>query len=240
MNPRRSARLAAALAALAIVAAGCGGGGGGSSDADAGAAATVTPPATGVAATPTDSLFGSPEAVDTADAAESLDGYEQFGTPRDAFVQLVRDDSGGGAESEPSTGNLPSSTPAPTPVTTDPLVAVPPGPTTPVTPTTPTTPTTTPTTPGAPTTAPPVEGFEADFDIGGEPVVARLGDAVPPETQQFTVKAITAGSVVLELNGGLLPDGSDTVTLKEGESITLVNQTSRKTYRLRLLDIRRL
>ena len=85
-----------------------------------------------------------------------------------------------------------------------------------------------------------MQEYEADFDIGGEPVVARVGDAIPPETQQFTVDRISLGSVVLKLNGGLLPDGSDTVTLKEGASLTLVNQTSRVTYKLRLLEIRKI
>jgi hypothetical protein len=99
---------------------------------------------------------------------------------------------------------------------------------------------TTPTAPTAPGPAEPIQSpvaLQADFDISGEPVEAREGDAIPPETQQFTVKTISAGEVVLQLNGGLLPDGSDTITLKEGKSITLFNATAGHNYRIKLVDV---
>jgi|GEM_PF-5866983 len=250
MTRRRRHGSLALLAGLVLVVPGCAGGGGGGGAADdtaaAGGGAVAVSPAAGVAAPPTSSLFGTPDDVDAGRVAGSLEGFEEFGTPRDAFVPVVREDAGGGSSpSEPGTGQIaPTSTP---PVTTDPIVPVAPGvpvggiPTAPVTPpaVTPTTPPATAPPPDAPTSAPPVSGFEADFDIGGEPVVARVGDAVPPDTQQFTVSAIRAGGVTLTLNGGLLPDGSDEVTIREGEGLTLVNQTTRTTYRLRLLDVRR-
>ncbi len=44
--------------------------------------------------------------------------------------------------------------------------------------------------------------------------------------------------VELELSGGLLPDGTDTVTLKEGESITLYNATAKRSYKIKLVDVR--
>lgn len=262
MTARRRSAALAVLAGLAIAVSGCGGaGGGGAADeAGAGAGAITTPPAVGVPTVPTDALFGTPEAVDTARAAGSLEGYDEFGTPRDAFVPIVRDGSSSAApsSSEPGTGQVAAPTSTPPPTATTPVVpgvpSVPggvpgvpggvpggaPGAGTPGAGSTPgsTTPTTAPP-PAAPAEAPPVTGYEADFDIGGEPVVARVGDAVPPDTQQFTVTTITADGVVLTLNGGLLPDGSDTVRLAEGKSLTLINQTSRRTYRLRLLDVRK-
>lgn len=227
---RRHATRAAAALATALLFAGCGGGGGGGGDeAAAPPAAPVTPAAAGVAAVPTDALFGTPEAASDSRVVGSLSGFEQFGTPRDAFEQLVTEDSGGGTVSgEPVTG-------APVPTSTTPVSG---GgvPTAPL-PGTPTTIPTTPTTPVTPTT-PAVSVLEADFDIGGEPVVARAGDAIPPGTQQFTVEKITASAVTLKLNGGLLPSGSDTVTLSEGESISLYNQTTSTLYKIRLMEIR--
>lgn len=245
MTPRRSAALVAALSLTALTLAGCGGGGDGAADSSTTSTpAAATPAATGVSAVPTSSLFGAPGAVDEAHAAGSLNGYDQFGTPKDAFVQVVRDGgAGGSASGEASTGTsgtsgtttTPTTTTAPT--TTSPLVGVPGG--TGTTGTVPivTTPTTTAPTTTTPTTTT-VAAYEADFDIEGEPVVAKVGDAVPPDTQQFTVKSITASAVTLTLNGGLLPNGTDHVTLKEGGTLTLVNQTAGTTYTLKLLDIR--
>ena len=80
--------------------------------------------------------------------------------------------------------------------------------------------------------------MEADFDVSGEPVVAREGDAIPPDTQQFIVQTIGTTTVTLELSGGLLPDGTDTVDLDEGESITLYNATAKRSYKIKLVDVR--
>jgi hypothetical protein len=86
--------------------------------------------------------------------------------------------------------------------------------------------------------ASPARAMEADFDVSGEPVVAREGDAIPPDTQQFVIERIGAKEVLLELSGGLLPDGTDSVTLKEGESVTLYNATAKRSYRIKLVDLR--
>ena len=68
--------------------------------------------------------------------------------------------------------------------------------------------------------------------------MAREGDAIPPDTQQFVVERIDASSVVLKLEGGLLPDGTDTVELKEGDAISLFNATAGRSYRIKLVDVR--
>jgi hypothetical protein len=153
----------------------------------------------------------------------TLGGLAEFGTPHDAFLQQV-------SAQAPADTSTTSTTPTgPTGATGTPVP-----PATPTTPGTPGTPGTTPA-PTEPVQSP--VALQADFDIPGEPVEAREGDAIPPETQQFTVKTISAGEVVLQLNGGLLPDGSDTITLKEGRSITLFNATAGHNYRIKLVDV---
>ncbi len=241
MTPRALALRAAAAGAALVVLAGCGGGGdeGGSGNDGFSPSPVAAAPVDAAAAAPTDALYGAPSAPD--DVVASLPGYDEMGSPKDVFVPIVSEESGTKApDAAPDTATGPAEPASPN--------SVPP----PVTPTNPGAPGTTPA-PGT-TTAPtgtqpqapssprgvaPLEGYEADFDIGGEPVVARMGDSIPPETQQFTVMTIGRSAVVLKLNGGLLPDGSDTITLKLGQSITLVNQTTKTTYKLRLLEVRK-
>lgn len=228
---RRHLVPAAAFAATALLLAGCGGGGGD----DASAQGDVPPPdasiavATGVGADQSASLaiaaLGMPGSVDAAGLGKTLDGYDSFGAPHDAFAQQVDDQSGSGSEVD--TG---ATVPADSPINTDPLVAVPGDGATPPPATAPD--------PGAGAPVQNPRALEADFDISGEPVVAREGDAIPPDTQQFVVETIGATAVTLKLSGGLLPDGSDTVTLDEGESITLYNATARRSYKIKLVDVR--
>jgi hypothetical protein len=223
------AALAAAAASVALLA-GCGGGGGADD-----AQGDVPPPdaslAVAVGAGPEQSAalaisaLGSPGAVDPAGAGQKLAGYDSFGNPHDAFEQQVTDGAGSGSEADTA-----AAIPADTPINGDPLLAVP-------------APGTAPTPDGAPDpgAGAPVQeprALEADFDISGEPVVAIEGDSIPPDTQQFLVKTVLATQVVLQLTGGLLPDGTDTVTLKEGESITLYNATAKRSYKIKLVDIR--
>ena len=231
---------AVAAAAAALLLAGCAGGGGGG---DADEQGDVPPPDASLpvaaGAGPADSAalavaaLGAPGAVDAGRLGGSLEGYDGFGAPHDAFAQQVDDEQASGAE-----GSAATAPPIPdTAVDGDPLVAIPgaagsipAGGTAPGT--------------GAP--ADPAAGLpiqnpvalEADFDISGEPVVAREGDAIPPDTQQFVVQAIGAKEVTLELSGGLLPDGTDTVTLSEGESLTLYNATAKRSYKIKLVDVR--
>jgi hypothetical protein len=231
---RRHLVPAAAVAATAILLAGCGGGGG-SVQSDLPSADSSIPVASGVGTDQSASLaiaaLGSPGTVDQSGLAHTLAGYDSFGTPHDSFAQQVKDAAGSG--SEPGTG---VTVPADTPINTDPLIAVPgdvsgggaPGGGTPGGTADPGA--------GAPVQNP--RALEADFDISGEPVVAPGGDAIPPDTQQFIVDTIGANRVTLKLSGGLLPDGSDTVTLDEGESITLYNATAKRSYRIKLVDVR--
>lgn len=225
MIRRRHLTAAAAAAATAVLLAGCGGGGGGGD-----AQGDVPPPDSGIAVAsgvgPQDSALqaiaalGTPGAVDTTGAGQTLGGYDTFGTPHDAFDQQVDTAAGSGG-----TTDAPA-IPADTPINGDPLVAAP-------------VPETPPTDPGAGAPVQSPIALEADFDISGEPVVAREGDAIPPDTQQFIIQSMTQTSVTLELSGGLLPDGSDTVVLDEGESITLYNATAQRSYKIKLVDVRR-
>lgn len=232
MTRRDLTTAAAALSALALLA-GCGGGGGGGDQADVpppdAAMAVANGVAPGESAALAIAALGTPGGVDRASIGATLAGYDSFGTPHDAFAQQVDQNAGASAG---SAGDAPA-IPADTPINGDPIVAVP-DPGAPVAPA-----------PGGgtdPNAGVPIQSpvaLEADFDISGEPVVAREGDAIPPDTQQFVVKTITTSSVVLELSGGLLPDGSDTVTLQEGKSITLYNATAQRGYRIKLVDVRR-
>jgi hypothetical protein len=230
--------------AVAGLLAGCGGGGGGEASADSQASLPSPDAASafvnqgvsaGQSAAQAVQALGSPGPVDATRAGETVGGYDDFGTPKDVFVQQVTDGTGtpgtNGAETAP--GAIPGVPTVSPPYGTPTNTPVPPG-TAPTTPGTPTTPATG--VPGVPTTTP--NSLEADFDISGEPVVAREGDAIPPDTQQFTVKAIGSKTVTLLLNAGLLPDGKDTVTLGEGDSITLFNQTAQQKYKIKLVDIR--
>ncbi len=227
---RRHLVSAVAAASAIFLLAGCGGGGGGGDDAqgDVPVPDTSLPVAAGVGADQSAYLaiaaLGAPGSVDPSGLGKTLAGYDRFGTPHDAFIQQVDDQAGSGSEA--GTGVVPL--PADTPINGDPLVAVPGDVIT---------------TPGSvdPSAGAPVQNpraLEADFDISGEPVVAREGDAIPPDTQQFVVESIAATRVTLTLSGGLLPDGSDTVVLDEGESITLYNATAKRSYKIKLVDVR--
>lgn len=229
MIRRRHLAPFAATAAAALMLAGCGGGGGGGD-----AQGDVPPPdaslpiASGVgpqeSAAQAIAALGAPGAVDPSGLGRTLAGYDSFGTPHDAFDQQV--DANAGSGSEPGTGSAPA-IPGDTPINGDPLVSVP-GDAVPDPSATPD--------PSVPVQSP--RALEADFDVSGEPVVAREGDAIPPDTQQFVVETIGSTSVTLELSGGLLPDGTDTVTLDEGESITLYNATAKRSYKIKLVDVR--
>jgi hypothetical protein len=245
MTRRRIITMVAPLAAAGVLA-GCGGGGGGGGassgaapDTAAGAGASFV--SEGVSANQSaaqaSAALGNPGAVDPSRAGETIGGYDDFGRPKDVFVQQVKDGTGGGtngAETAPGTG-APAATPA-IPIVSPPTTGVPPTGGVPGTTAPGGTAPGTGGAPGAPTTTP--NALEADFDISGEPVVAREGDAIPPDTQQFTVKTIAAKSVILQLNAGLLPDGRDSITLGEGASITLLNQTAKQKYRIKLVDVR--
>lgn len=237
MIRRRHLGPAAAAAAAALLLAGCGAGGGGgggtNAQGDVPAPSSAIPVASG--ASPSDSAalaiasLGNPGSVGPGGVGGTLSGYDSFGAPHDAFAQQVRDDGGSGSEA--TVGQAPPVTPSTT--TGGPLVAVPGGTGAP--------PTTGPTTPSDPSAGAPIQSpraLEADFDVSGEPVVAREGDSIPPDTQQFEVQTISANEVVLKLSGGLLPDGTDKVTLAKGKSITLYNATARHSYRIKLVDIR--
>jgi hypothetical protein len=231
---RRHIAPLAAAAAAALMLAGCGGGGGGGGDAAAGDSAALPdasmPIASGVGAAESANqaiaALGTPGAVDGEGLGHTLAGFDRFGSPHDAFDQQV--DQGMGSGTEPGSA---AEIPADTPINGDPIVATPvPGDAV-----------TTPN-PSTPDPSVPVQNplaMEADFDVSGEPVVAREGDAIPPDTQQFIVQTIGQTSVTLQLSGGLLPDGSDTVELDEGESITLYNATAKRSYKIKLVDVRR-
>ncbi len=232
MRPRL--RHGAALALLGLALAGCGGGGGGDS---AEALPQAGPPAMG--ASPDQSAvqalaaLGSPAAVSGAEADETLTRLDTFGLPHDLFDAKI----------EPAVAPVDPALTAPTaPV----VPVVPVVPTVPTVPTAPTSPvggstTTTAETPAAPAdSALTKEDREvvASLSISGEAILARVGDAVPPDSQEIVIASIEADRVVLRLVRGLLPDGGDRVTLVVGQSMTLTDGMLGRTYTVKLLEVR--
>ena len=69
--------------------------------------------------------------------------------------------------------------------------------------------------------------------------MVREGDAIPPDSQEFRVERLSSKAMTLKLTAGILPDGSDTFTLRVGRRVTLYDQGERRTYRLRLNAVRR-
>jgi hypothetical protein len=227
-NRRR--RLVPALAVLALgvagVAAGCGGGGGGGASATPAAPVVPTPAApAGLSAADAVAALGTLSAPDDASLLSSVGSYDRFGTIRDPFKPLV-------IAAQPTT--TPAGVTVPTTGSTG--VVVPPVTGLPLIPGT-----TTPTTTTGGTTVPPAtpNPLEADIDVSGEPLVVREGDAIPPDSQEFRVEKLTTKAMTLKLTAGILPDGTDTFTLKVGRRVTLYDQGERRTYRLRLNAVRR-
>lgn len=244
MIRRRHLAPAAAAVSAALALAGCAGSGGGTSasagdSASAGGSAVAVSSGVGAAGSANQAIaaLGTPGSVDPQGLGSTLSGYDRFGTPHNAFNQQVRTGASAGSEPTTTTAEIPPSTP----INTNPIVAVPggtgsaPGSGAPGGTPTPGT-----GTPGAggPVPVQRPRALEADFDVSGQPVVAREGDAIPPDTQQFVVETIAATSVTLKLSGGLLPDGKDTVKLDQGKSITLYNATARRSYKIKLVDVR--
>lgn len=77
----------------------------------------------------------------------------------------------------------------------------------------------------------------ASIDMGGEVIEATRGDAVPPESQRFTVVGITATTVILRLTAGLLPGGDDILTLQLGERVDLADAVTGRPQSITLVGI---
>lgn len=80
--------------------------------------------------------------------------------------------------------------------------------------------------------------LRADIEIDGVVVSAREGDAIPPSTQRYTVLSLSATEAVLRLDGLVLPDGGDVVTLTLGKEVALQNAVTGATETVVLVGIR--
>lgn len=218
MTRKLSATIVSVMAAAVL--AGCGGGDSAVSDPAAGAKSAVDNATQGVNAAndATSARSGDQSAADVSFVNEVIGTPSGVETPRNAAVLESLDRLGTPKDIFKAQVRdiTPTST---TPVTTTGPVGTP-------------SPTET-----KPTTAPELNPLQADFDVDGEPILAREGDSIPPDTQQFLIKTIAKGGVTLVLNGGLLPNGSDTLKLGIGQSIILKNQTAGESYRIRLAGI---
>ena len=210
---RKFGALSAVLACAGLVA-GCGGGGytaAESSPTTGGSTPTAAAPATPGPATP----LGAYAPTDAADAVATFKGYDQF--PKDRAGKIFVDPTVKPTPAPAVTSSLA------TPVTS---VSVTPVSATPV-------PTTTTT-----TTTVAAKTYVATVDVSGVVQSAKVGDQVPADAPQFTVKTITDAKVTLKLNSGTLPGGGTTIDIGVGESVTLSNPTTGASYVVKVTAIK--
>ena len=246
MRRRLQAGAAAILLSVAVLG-GCGGGGDSADETASTTPATSTPTPTGAASAQSAVLalaaLGSPAAVDPSEEDGTLASLDEFGVPHDLFKAQVTE-----------AATPPAAVPGATTTTPVPVTVPTPGPTYPTYPTYPvgtTVPGTTTTAPAttvpntttAPTTttsgvATKEAQLVASLSISGEGLLANVGDAVPRDSQELVVAEIEDGQVVLKLVRGLLTSGSDRVTLRVGQSVTLTDALGGRTYTVKLLEVR--
>ena len=111
--------------------------------------------------------------------------------------------------------------------------------TTPTTPTTPTPPTPPPT-PGTVTPPTTVKGTptSAVISVNGVPETVAVGKTfpAPPAQPYFQLVSVKIASVKIGIAGGSLTNGQNTVTLLEGETVTLMNTADGTKYTLKLVS----
>ena len=181
---------------------------------------------------------------------ESKDPFVQQLSARDA-----NNTSGAPATSgAPPASSPPASSPAPTPTPppSSPPSAVPPSATTPpvppVTPPATTTPSTPPatTTPAPTVTTPPTQSAptkpapgasSASISINGVAETVRVGGEFPKASPLFRLVSIKDGVARIGIAGGSLQDGSETVALRKGKTLTLMNTADGTRYVLKLVSI---
>ncbi len=138
---------------------------------------------------------------------------------------------------EPTTPPI-SEPPATTPPVTTPPAATPP----PTAPPATTPPVTTPPVTAPPATAPPASSkpkvpTAATISINDVPEVVQVGGPFPKATPVFSLVSIKADVVQIGIAGGSLEDGSPTVPLKLGATVTLMNTADGTRYVLKLVSI---
>jgi hypothetical protein len=239
----------AAAAAVAGVLAGCGGGGDAAEEPQTPAPAVPAAPPTamGVAAAEGagDALaaLGTTQPVDPDDVASTLGAYEAFGLPHDLFRPQVLPAEPSAEEQAASGETVPASVAA---GVVPAAVPIAPGTSSVVVPLAGAGASAT---PGAVTTPPAGaasggsaggqrSNLTAYFRIRGEPVTAREGDTVPPDRQELMVSRIREGGVTITLIRGLLPNGSDTLDLRIGETAKLIDTQNGQGYTITLSDVR--
>jgi hypothetical protein len=209
---RKFGALSAVLASAGLVA-GCGGGGytaAESSPTTGGSTPTAAAPSTPGPTTP----LGAYAPTDAADAVATFKGYDQF--PKDRAGKIFVDPT---VKPTPVAPSVAAALPAP--VTAVPVASV-----------SPTRASTTTTTTAVAKT------YVATLDVSGVAQSAKVGDPVPSDSPQFTVKTITDAKVTLKLNSGTLPGGGTTIDIAVGESVTLSNPTTGASYVVKVTAIK--
>jgi hypothetical protein len=164
-------------------------------------------------------------------------------TPQVKTTAATSSQSGTADPYGPPTTTPTSTTPAPTattPTSTTPSSAVPPagGATTPTTPTntTPasTTPTSTTPTSTTPTSTTPVSQTVA-ISVNGVVSHVAVDDTFPSASPVFRLVSFAKGTAQIGIVGGSYESGDQTLTLHQGQAVTLENQTSGTRYKIELI-----
>jgi len=211
-------------------------------DSPAGTTSTTTSTTTKPADSATTKALGAYPPADPK--APTMAGYDEFSRSRAGTVfmepaSLVAAKAAAEKAAAESTSSSSTSTSSPTDGATIPNPSG--GSTTPSSPTTSapspsptgTTPTPSPT-PTAPKTA---KEATASMKVDGAPVIAKAGTQIPSTSPLFTVSAIQADKVVLKLNEGKFPGGTNTVDIAGGASVTLSNPSTNKTIVIEVVSI---
>lgn len=137
-------------------------------------------------------------------------GFSRF-SATDPFVQLVDENTTSTADEAQT----------PTPTTTTAGTSTPP-------PSAETPPSTTP-------VAPPVTASSATVSVNGRVQVLVVGDTFPQSDPAFTLVSISAEAIEIGLADGQFSDGQSTITIRKGESVTLVSQPDGARFTIRFV-----
>ena len=78
---------------------------------------------------------------------------------------------------------------------------------------------------------------KASISVNGVASAVAVGNSFPAGAPVFTLVSLTATAVKIAIAGGSYENGAATVTLKKGQTATLLNTASGKRYILRLVSV---
>jgi len=183
------------------------------------AGGNATPTGTGA----TSGALSDPNAVSSANSGQLLT-FSRFRT-KDPFVQQINVNCAAGASSSDS-----SSSACPSTGTSKPTTG------------TPTTPSPSPSQGGGTTTTPapapaPTKPTTAAISVNGNSEQVKVGGKFPASDPTFVLVSLTKTTAQVGIAGGSLEGNKQTVTLKKGVPLTLMNTADGTRYVLRLVSV---